>query len=398
MVASLPRYAARYAARRTSGAQPRWPRARKALVALTVLTVTAVTGCSAGQGDGWSAIGPLSDQVGAVVTLTAVGDLLVAGRSTGAGEPAVEVLADGTWTSRPVQAVTPYGRVAQWLSIVAASDGSLVAVGGARGGAHANVRWTVWRGSISAGLTEQEQTFSTFGGWGAGDQVGPVLTAAGPLLVGSWEGAQAGLDLATWVPDGEAWVRQPSAGTALESTPTQLMGARSVAAWGSGALITGSVVRLGDGAVRKVPAIWRSTTGNAGWTRVDLPDSGQAGEAVSAACTEAECTVAGWVDGRLAVWRVGADGGARRVDGIPSVAVRDSDVIPAPVFVEGRAVLLVTDHDSSRNATIVVEGRTGWSRGPGPWGTVMAFTAIGSTLYAVCQHGDTPLQVWAHRL
>lgn len=367
-------------------------------MALTVLTVTAVTGCSAGQGDGWSAIGPLSDQVGAVMTLTAVGDLLVAGRSTGAGEPALEVLADGTWTSRPVQAVTPYGRVAQWLSIAAGPDGSLVAVGGARGGAHANVRWTVWRGSVAAGLTEQEQTFSTFGGWGAGDQVGPVLTAAGPLLVGSWEGAQAGLDLATWVPDGEAWVRQPSAGTALESTPTQLMGARSVAAWGSGALITGSVVRLGDGAVRKVPAIWRSTTGNAGWTRVDLPDSGQAGEAVSAACTEAECTVAGWVDGRLAVWRVGADGGARRVDGIPSVAVRDSDLIPAPVFVEGRAVLLVTDHDSSRNATVVVEGRTGWSRGPGPWGTVQAFTAIGSTLYAVCQHGDTPLQVWAHRL
>ena len=365
---------------------------------LTVLTVTAATGCTAGQGDGWSALGPLSAQVGAVVTLTAVGDLLVAGRSTAAGEPAVEVLADGTWTSRPVQAVTPYGRVAQWLSIAAGPDGSLVAVGGARGGAHANVRWTVWRGSVAAGLTEQEQTFSTFGGWGAGEQVGPVLTTAGPMLVGSWEGAKAGLDLATWLPDGDAWVRQPSGGTALESTPTQLMGARSVAAWGAGALIAGSVVRLGDGAVRKVQAIWRSTTGNAGWTRVDLPDSGQAGEAVSAACTEAECTVAGWVDGRLAVWRVGADGGARRVDGIPSVAVRDSDLIPAPVFVEGRAVLLVTDHDSSRNATVVVEGRTGWSRGPGPWGTVQAFTAIGSTLYAVCQHGDTPLQVWAHRL
>ena len=76
---------------------------------------------------------------------------------------------------------------------------------------------------------------------------------------------------------------------------------------------------------------------------------------------------------------MGAGGGAGRVDGIPSVAVRDSDVIPAPVFGEGRAVLLVTDHDSSRNATVVVEGRTGWSRGPGPWGTVQAFTAIGST-------------------
>ena len=60
---------------------------------LTVLTVTAATGCTAGQGDGWSALGPLSAQVGAVVTLTAVGDLLVAGRSTAAGEPAVEVLA-----------------------------------------------------------------------------------------------------------------------------------------------------------------------------------------------------------------------------------------------------------------------------------------------------------------
>lgn len=355
--------------------------------------------CTSQHGDGWTALGPPTSQVGAVRTLTTVGDVLVAGTTTGSGEPGLEVFAAGTWTSRPVRPTTPYGRVAQWLSIVGNRDGGLVAIGGARGGAHANVRWTVWRGNVNGGLTEAEQTFDTFGGWGAGDQVGPVVTGAGPLLVGSWASATAGLDLAVWLPQGDRWLRQPSDGTSLASTPTALMSARSVAAWGDGALVLGSVLNLADGPIRTRPVLWRSTSGNSGWTRIDLPDAGQAGEAVSAACTALECTIAGWVDGHLAVWRLGGDGGgAQRVVGIPPVAVRDNDPLPAPVIVDGRAVLLVSDQGSSGNAAVVVEGPSGWSQSPGPWGSVVAFTAIASTLYAVCRNGDTPQQVWSRAL
>jgi hypothetical protein len=361
-----------------------------------IATVCALSSaCSPPRGDDWTALAPPSTQVGAVLTLTTVGDVLVAGTTTGSGEPGLQVFAAGTWTSRPVRPTTPYGRVAQWLSIVDSSDGGLVAIGGARGGAHSNVRWSVWRGSLADGLTEQEQVFSTFGGWGAGEQIGPVATGAGPLLIGSWESAKAGLDLAVWLPQGQAWVRQSSAGTALESTPTLMTGGRSVAAWGGGALVLGSALSLGDGSVRKLAALWHSTSGNTGWTRIELPESGSAGEAVSAGCTPTQCTIVGWVDGWLAVWRLGTDGSARRVAGIPPVAVRDSDVVPPPAFLDGRAVLLVGDEGARGTTALVSEGPSGWSRDLGPRGSVIAFTALGATLYAVCRDGDTPQQVWA---
>ncbi len=339
-------------------------------------------------------MGPPSAQTGAVITLTAIGDRLVAGMVGGDGRPSVDVLRDGRWSSLPVSPVSPYGREARWSSIAAGSDGRLVAVGGARGGAHSNVRWSVWRGSVTTGLIEEEQLFSTFGGWGAGELVGPVVTRQGPLLIGSWESARAGLDVAVWLPDGATWLRQSSAGTALESQPDAMLGARSVTPWQSGALISGSVLRLGNGGIRKVPSVWRAQSPRSGWTREELPDSGASGEATAATCEGEGCTVVGSVDGHLAIWRLDA-AGSRRLGGIPSVAVRESDEIPAPVFVNGTAVVLVTDHDQAGNSTLIWAGPSGWSRGPGPAGAVVSFAALGATLYAVCRHGDTPWQVWS---
>ena len=299
--------------------------------------------------------------------------------------------ASGVWTSMTVTPVSAYGKEAEWLGIAVEPGGGLVAVGGARGGAHSNVRWSVWRGDTRS-LSEQEQVFSTFGGWGAGEQLGPIATSAGSMLLGSWESAKAGLDADIWLSDGSVWVRQSPAGTALESTATELVGPRSGTAWGAGALVAGSVLHLGDG-VRQTPAIWRSITLNSGWQRTDLPDAGTAGEAVSAACTATGCTVAGWVDGRLAIWTLDPSG-ARRLGGIPDVAVGDRAVMPAPILDEqGRATLLLTD----AGAVIVLrQVDTGWDRQAGPPGVVLATARVGGLLNAITQAPDGSRSLWEH--
>ncbi len=358
------------------------------------------TACTGDVARSWTSIGPLATtSMGSVVTLTAAGDALVAGLRTGdpLEVPGLQVWSDGAWRELPVRPSSPYAKLAVWQSLVADADGSLLAVGGARGGAHANVRWTVWRGSLTDGLTEQEQTFETFGGWGAGDQLGAAFTGSGPVLVGSWESARTGLDLDIWLPQANRWVRQSSAGTALESTPTAMVSGRSVAAWGAGALISGSVLHLGGDAVRQNPAVWRSSAGATGWIRIDLPDGGGAGEATGAVCSDEGCAVEGVVDGRLAIWRVDPTGAARRLDGIPSVALGEADAMPAPVSVEGRVALLVTDHDDLANSVVIREDGSGWSRSPGPRGAAVAFAAVGDTLYAVCSHGDEPHVMWSRR-
>jgi hypothetical protein len=67
----------------------------------------------------------------------------------------------------------------------------------------------VWSGS-DTGVHEQPQAFSTFSGLGAGDLVDAVLTPAGAALVGSWQSADAGLDIAVWTAEGDTWSRNDS--------------------------------------------------------------------------------------------------------------------------------------------------------------------------------------------
>ena len=218
-------------------------------------------------------------------------------RRTDSGQPA-------TWTPLTVTPASAYGKEAEWLGIAIEPGGGLVAVGGARGGAHSNVRWSVWRGDTTTGLSEQEQPFSTFGGWGAGEQLGVLMPSTGPLLLGSWESRGAGLDADIWEPVGATWVRQDPTGSVLASTATELAGPRSGTALGAGAVVVGSLVTLGDG-VRQQPAVWQSTSGNTGWSRDTLPMKGRTGEAISVGCRSgAGCLVVGSVDGRLAAWDV----------------------------------------------------------------------------------------------
>jgi hypothetical protein len=285
----------------------------------------------------------------------------------------------GTQTRVPLNPLSPYAPVARWYSV--ATDGTrIVAIGGANGGAHGNVRWTTWSGTL-AGVDELPQSFYAFGGWGAGELVDAVITPGGDALVGSWGGAKAGLDAAVWTFADRVWTRQDPAGTALESTATVLVGPRAATRDGDGILVAGSALHLDEG-VRQTAAVWRSAGVNSGWHRLDLPDVGTHSEAVSARCGDATnpngCVVAGQVDQRLAVWVVDGDH-ATRLTGIPDVAVGDQDVVPAPVTSGSRTVLV-----SPNGAAAALLSRTGggaWALSPGPAGLPVAAASVGDRLY-----------------
>lgn len=374
----------RYAARAPSLAhrRPGW-------AAVGLLAVATGLGACSTPGAPWTRV-ELPPGANPVTVADHQGTLLVGTLSN--GRPAAlrrSPSGTDTWTAMTVTPVSAYGKEAEWLGVAVEPGGGLVAVGGARGGAHSNVRWSVWRGDTTS-LSEQVQAFSTFGGWGAGELLGPIATSAGSMVLGSWESRKAALDANIWLPDGSVWVRQSPAGTALESTPTELVGPRSGTAWGPGAVVVGSVLRLGDD-FRHTPAIWRSSTLNTGWHRIDLPEGGTAGEAVSAACVAARCLIAGRVNGRLAIWTLD-ESGAVRLDGVPDVAVGDRAVVPAPILDDqGRTTLLLTDAEA---VIVLRQTATGWERQAGPPGVVLATVRVGPVLYAITQAPDGSRSLW----
>ncbi len=364
----------------------RWRAALAAGVA-----VAALVGCTASDPPGdvatdgsgprlsWA---PVTLPAGVEVkTLTTMGDrLLVGGLQAGATpdtpSPVMLVIdAAGAQTPVPLKPQSPYASLARWSSV--ATDGTrIVAIGGANGGAHANVRWTTWAGT-AAGVDELPQSFYAFGGWGAGDLVDAVITPAGDALVGSWGGAKAGLDAAVWTFADRTWTRQDPAGTALESTSALLVGPRGATDDGSGILVTGSALHLDDG-VGQTAAVWRSTGVNAGWRRVDLPDVGRHSESVSARCASGgDCLVTGQVDGRLALWSLSGDTATRQT-GVPAVAVGDQDVIPRPMGT-GSGTTVVSPSDTG---TVVLSGTVGgWALSTGPTGQPVGAALVGDRLY-----------------
>lgn len=252
------------------------------------------------------------------------------------------------------------------------------------------MRWTVWSGT-GAGVEELPQDFSVFGGWGAGDLAAAVSTPTGDVLVGTWGGAQTGLDAVTYPRSGDAFARQDPAGTALESTPQILVGPRSAVPAGKGILITGSAVHLGRDTVSQLAAVWRSDVGATGWRRVDLPDPGAHSEAVSGACDGARCTLAGHVNGVLARWVVDGER-VTRVPSLPPVPVGDNDPLPAPLTVEGHEVQLVGE---AGHLVALTGPGGGWRRSVGPAGSPVAATLLGSELYVVLSgQPGAPATLW----
>ncbi|MGH3860546.1 hypothetical protein [Actinokineospora sp.] len=323
------------------------------------------------------------------IALTVDGDALVIGvrRDDQATKPGLlRRTADGALTEIPVRGASPYGLLATWKSIDV-DGGRIVAVGGERGGAHGNVRWSVWDGSAS-GVVEKPQGFSTFGGYGAGDLTAAVITPAGPALVGSWNSEQVGLDVATWTAEGDTWTRRSSAGTALESTQAALGFPMAASALGQGVLVAGW--QLADD--RLTPVVWRSTSGVDGWTKTTLPDTGATASAISLACQASTCAVAGQVDGKLAVWRL-IDGTWTRVPGAPPIAVGDKDPLPAPVEIGLRVVQVVSDGGQVKIARADSGSWTVLSA-QGPTGVVTAAATIGDALFVLAGPDAEHQSLW----
>lgn len=363
---------------------------RAALLAVAMLVLAA---CGAG-GSGVAATGP-APAPAAVIDLPGAAEPEALAASNGTVLVAVRRddrpglvrrAPDGTLTELPVTPSSGYGASAHWYAITADGD-RVLAVGGDRGGAHGNVRWSVWTGS-PAGITEHSQAFSTFGGWGAGDVIGAVFTPTGPVLVGSWESAVVGSDVVVWTAAGDEWNRTPSAGTPLESTRTTLNFALAATRGVAGALVVG----WRSGAAGQTPAVWSQV--GAGWEASALPDGGRIGVALAASCAQAECAVAGRVDGLLALWRF-VDGRWTRVAGLPPIAVGDRDPIAAPILTAGRIVQVAAD--GARVVTVDVAA-SGATTGPiitapvaAVTGPVRAAVAGGADAYVLA---GAPARAW----
>lgn len=310
-------------------------------------------------------------------TVASVGADVLIGGFVGSGaerSPAlVRGIADDSspaWAPVSLRPSTPYGKVASVVSL--AGDGrSIAAIGAARGGAHANFRWTIWTGT-PAGVVDRPQTFETFGGLEAGGLLGVARDREGLLIVGTWQGAH-GLDGAIWRPAGERWVRQP-APLPLVNTVNRQMAPRTVGNQPDGSVtMSGSVIDLTDG-VRQSASVWRGS--GTDWRLSVLADPGRRSEAWSTTCAgpgSAGCWTVGSRDGAVAVWSNGIRAGLPELpvdDGDLGVVLRHDDRLVVAISTNGQGRLLV-GHDG------------GWRLYTAPQGSVRAAVLVGTRLYLV---------------
>jgi hypothetical protein len=309
------------------------------------------------------------------MVLTPVGDALLIGVRRDGQQVVPGLLrlaADGKLADVPVSPAEMYGEEALWYSL-AADPTHIVAIGGKTGGAHGNVRWSIWDGS-PAGMAEKLQPITTFGGYGGGNLLDAVLTPAGPALIGTWQNPTVGLDIMVWVPDGRYWARQPVAGTALENKKNSLKFPLAATSAGEGAVIAGW--ELSDG--RQHPAVWQAPSGVTNWTMTRLPDAGRAGAALSVSCTGATCTAAGWVDGNLALWTRSGTTWTRAKD-VPRIPVAQNTDLPSPITAEGHPAEVLN------KGTQIVVAETTTHPVNGPTGKVVATARVGETLYVATE-------------
>ncbi|TDD45929.1 hypothetical protein E1263_37640 [Kribbella antibiotica] len=356
------------------------------VIAAVVVAASALTACSSKNDDPpapqtvyWEKV-----DVGAEPVALAEHDgrILVGVKHKGAKVVPGVVLINGserkTLSIKP-SAASPYSFEAIWYSL--AWDGKRVlGLGGASGGAHGNVRWTVWTGSVDTGLQEHPQTFDTFNGLSAGQMTSAVLTPAGQALTGSWEGIVTGLDASVWLPQANnKWLRQDPAKTPLQNTKNLLVGTTYATAYGDGLLLTGSQVRLEPNVVQQGAAVWRSEKLAQNFTRVELPDPGSRSQANTATCADT-CVISGFVDNKLAIWRY--DGAkAQQLSGVPEIPVGDKDVLPPP-FTDGTPDGNVIQIIAQDNKVKIVHGREGH------WTTLESKGDIQGPVTAAVRAGD----------
>ncbi|WP_395693147.1 hypothetical protein [Nocardioides sp.] len=365
-----------------------------ALVAAALQTATACEGARTPDPDpvrpAWTAVELPEGFRPALLAATDDGSVVVASNGAGDGRPGPRLveLRDGGVTPVPVRPASYYGRRAVWTAI--ATDGRrLYAVGRRSGGAHGIPRWTAWAGTLgsSAGLTEEVQPFTTFGGAQAGGLSGVVAPVDGPaLLVGSWvTAAGTGLDVALWEHHGRRWMRRAPTDVALAATDRQQPAAHGIVRRGAGLLVVGAVTAFRP-EVRTGPAIWTSPGAAGPWTEVALPGAAElVGEAQSASCAaDGGCVVGGQEGGHLAVWTV-SPAGAVADASVPDIDVPEG----AAVVVAGDGSLLVT----GAHPRLLLRRGDSWTEAELPAGPATGLSVSESTLWVLGGAGDD-LGLW----
>lgn len=322
------------------------------------------------------------------VALLVVDDrLVVAAQAADLPNPRLLTGEGERWREIPIAPVSYYGDRALWVDLVAVGA-TIHAIAARSGGAHGNPRWSTWRGTLDGVDELPEQPMETFGGWGAGGLAGIAVSDGVPLILGSRAGDEPGLDIELWLPDGENWVEQSSAGTALAATgdvqpvPTDLIAAAT------GLMITGLTQRLSDGEVRVSAAVWTAPGAAGPWLRIDLPAAGDIASAQTAMCDADGCLVLGSGDAGVLAWRV-VDGAATPVE-LPALAGNDTGPV-TPLRWRGATTLVLPDGD--RTAVLVADG-DGWRELAGPAGTPVA-AAVDEDRVWVVTTGPDGAQLWS---
>lgn len=327
---------------------------RPALAAAMVL----VAACTQSEPD-WNAVELPGG--GEVVAMAAAPSGLVVGRyDPGAPVRSSVTLVDastGGMTEVPLVQGEGYAAEARLVSL-STHDDHVIALGGAHGGAHGNVRWTVWAGTTT-GVREQPQPFETFGGWGAGTLVGSAYSTAGPIIIGSWSAESGvGFDVAVWRQDGNRWVRVPTPGSALLADATRQPSVTAVAASPELVVAVGAVTVLGD-RPRVVPASWIAESPGGPWREVPLPLPGvddDIGQAVAVSCSASHCVIGGRADSDIVAWRLDLDSAMAVSPVGVAGGVPDDTTVVAAAAANGDWIAL-TDGTNTRVARV---RRDGW--------------------------------------
>jgi len=300
------------------------------------------------------------------------------------GEAPMVVGADGTAVR--LVATEPYAATA---AIVAASisGDELYLLGGRSGGAHGNVRWTVWDGPPAGAVTSREQDFFTFGGHDAGPLLGVVPAGERPIIVGS-RGGDAGPMAALYSANGSVW-KQLDTPAELQSVKGTLLGFTAVASNRDLVVLVGDVVRATVDGVEQTPAMFYGTVGGS-WRRVDLPVPGPRRpglrHATGVACDGGVCWVVGWA-GRPMAWRVGLDAASVQIlPALDGAAPTGADPVAVVTLVNGRPVVLT--NAASPYGAVLCGAR--WTRFPTPT-SVTAAVGLGHDAYLIA--GSTP-RLW----
>lgn len=294
---------------------------------------------------------------GRVVTLTGTTDGLLVGRydPTAVVRPSLHLLAsDGT--TRRITMLTTWkesGREAELVSVSTFGD-QMVALGGARAGAHGNVRWTVWSGSTDQ-VSEQPQRFETFGGWDAGSLTGTAISRSGPLILGSWANrGRRGLDVAVWEQQGEGWFQPRGAGNALQASATRQPSSGAATALPSGYLAVGWATEL-EPRIRDAAVLWTATRPAGPWRAMTFPGTDADIERPTAlSCARDHCAVAGRSGGDVVLWRV------RLEEGSPTK-------VAGPTPSRLRPCTARTRRSPCRRRRAWTSSRTAKGRAPGSW-------------------------------